>query len=250
MSHSKTRAIVTGHSRGLGAGIARALMKRGVGVLGLSRHTGSAPEGVADGLLEQQALDLADPSALSAWLAGGALERFLADAELALLVNNAGVVSPIGPLPVQPGDEVARAVALNVTAPLLLSAAFAQVRTAATERRILHVSSGAGRTPYPGWSVYCATKAALDHHARCVELDGAPGLRICSLAPGVIDTGMQGEIRAADPARFPMHDRFVSMARQGALADPVQCGARIADHLLGADFGKAAVADLRELGAT
>jgi NAD(P)-dependent dehydrogenase (short-subunit alcohol dehydrogenase family) len=248
MSHARTRAIVTGHSRGLGAGIARALLERGVKVLGLSRRTASAPEGVPAGLLEEQALDLADPAALSDWLAAGGLERFLADAELALLVNNAGVVSPIGPLPTQPGDEVARAVALNVTAPLLLSAAFAQARTPAAERRILHVSSGAGRTPYPGWSVYCATKAALDQHARCVELDAAPGLRICSLAPGVIDTGMQGEIRATDPARFPMHERFVGMARQGALADPVQCGARIADHLLGEAFGASAVADLRELG--
>ena len=247
MSDTRIRAVVTGHSRGLGAGIARALTARGVRVLGLSRRTDAAPAGA--GLVEQQALDLADSAALAGWLAGGALERFLADAELALLVNNAGVVTPIGPLPTQPGGEVARAVALNVSAPLLLSAAFAQVRAPAAERRILHVSSGAARTAYPGWSVYCATKAALDQHARCVALDASPGLRVCSLAPGVIDTDMQGEIRASDPARFPMHDRFVGMARQGALADPAHCGARIADYLLGADFGASAVADLRELGA-
>ena len=243
----KTKAILTGHSRGLGTGIATALLEHGVPVLGLSRGTDAALAARFPGLLEQVPLDLSDPGALAGWIDGGQMQRFLAGSELALLVNNAGVVSPIGPLPLQDGAAVATAVALNVTAPLLLSAAFAAASDAASERRVLHVSSGAGRTPYPGWAVYCATKAALDQHARCVALDATPRLRICSLAPGIIDTGMQSEIRASDPQRFPMHERFVTMAREGTLADPMKSGARIAAFLLGERFGESPVADLREV---
>ena len=243
----KIKAIVTGHSRGLGTGIAQALLARGVKVLGLSRKGSAQLAQDHPDHLEEQAIDLSDLAALSAWLAGPALERFLADADQALLVNNAGIVAPIGPLATQLPATVAQAVTVNVSAPLMMAAAFAQVPTPAQQRRILHVSSGAGRSPYPGWSVYCATKAALDQHARCVVLDRNDGLRICSLAPGVIDTGMQHEIRATDPERFPMHDRFVRMAREGALADAHATGASIASYLLSTDFGEHPVADLRDL---
>jgi NAD(P)-dependent dehydrogenase (short-subunit alcohol dehydrogenase family) len=243
----KTRAIVTGHSRGLGTGIAAALLERGIPVLGVSRGTEAALAARFPALLQEAKLDLADAAALAAWLAGDALQRFLAGCQSALLVNNAGVVSPIGPLPSQATSAVHAAVTLNVAAPLMLSAAFTAASGGAADRRILHVSSGAGRTPYPGWAVYCATKAALDHHARCVALDATPGVRVCSLAPGIIDTDMQGEIRASDPERFPMHERFVKMAREGALADPTKTGARIVAYLLGERFGAAPVSDLREV---
>lgn len=249
MKRMKTKAILTGHSRGLGTGIATALLERGIPVLGLSRRADLELGERFPGLLQQTPLDLADAAAFSAWLAGDAMRRFLGDCELALLVNNAGVVTPIGPLPTQPTKAVSDAITVNVAGPLMLAAAFVAATHHVTERRVLHVSSGAGRNPYPGWSVYCATKAALDQHARCVVLDQTPRLRICSLAPGIIDTGMQSEIRATDPQRFPMHERFVAMARDGALADPMQAGAKIAAHLLGSRFGESAVADLREVDA-
>jgi hypothetical protein len=241
------KAIVTGHTRGLGAAIAAKLLGRGIAVLGLARahHPDLAsrhPE-----LLEQVGIDLADSAALAQWISGGALDAWLSDAGTALLVNNAGVVQPIGPLQTQDVATVASAIALNVAAPLMLSAAFAARCRKGTDCRILNVSSGAGRNAYPGWSVYCATKAALDHHARAVVLDKSPGVRICSLAPGVIDTDMQAEIRSTGVERFPMRERFEAMKREGALASAEDCAGRIVDHLLGDAFGAVPVADLREL---
>lgn len=232
------KAIVSGHTRGLGAAIAAELQARGVAVLGLARGRSQL-----DGI-EQAQVDMADPAALQAWLAGPALRDYLRDAHEALLVNNAGVVTPVGPLAAQDPADVLRAVSLNVGAPLALSAAFVQAAPQA-ERRILHVSSGAGRNAYPGWAVYCATKAALDHHARAVLLDGDARVRACSLAPGVIDTDMQAAIRATPDASFPLRERFVELKESGALDSPAQCARKLVDYLLAPRFGSEAVDDLR-----
>jgi benzil reductase ((S)-benzoin forming) len=240
------KAIVTGHTKGLGAALAANLLARGVPVLGLARS--SAPELIDayPALFDEVELDLADGAALGRWLAQDTLADYLDGSGAVLLLNNAGVVSPVGPLDEQDPQHVMRAVALNVSAPMALSAAVVRASRGA-QRRILHISSGAGRSAYPGWSVYCATKAALDQHARAVALDGEKGVRICSLAPGVIDTGMQAEIRATPPERFPMHQRFVDLKETGALTDADECAEQVIDYLLGAGFGDEVIADLRTL---
>lgn len=243
------KAIVTGTSRGLGAAIASALLDRGIPVLGLARqHNPALARTGAE--CTQVALDLSTPEALSHWLAGGDMARFLADADQVLLINNAGTVQPVGPLGTQGSAAVAQAVSLNIAAPLMLADAFVTASPAATDRRILHVSSGAARNAYAGWNVYCATKAALDHHARAVLEDAVPGLRICSLAPGVIDTDMQVQVRTSDEARFPARERFEALKRDGALVPPAVCAARLVGYLLSEEFGDHAVADLREVAST
>ena len=243
------KAILTGHTRGIGASIAAELLSRHIPVLGLARKRNAELGALYPDLLEQAELDLSDSAALAAWIASPAMGTFLNGCQSALLINNAGIVQPIGPLDRQDPLEVARAVALNVAAPLMLSSALATKTPSAADRRILHVSSGAARTAYPGWSVYCATKAALDHHARAVVADKLPALRICSLAPGVIDTDMQAELRATPLDRFPIRERFDSMKRNGELASPEACARRLVDYLLGDGFGQNPVADLRELVA-
>jgi len=232
------KVIVTGHTRGLGAAIAAELQARGLAVLGLARGR-SALAGI-----EQAEVDMADPAALQAWLAGPALRDFLVGADAAYLVNNAGVVTPVGPLAAQEPAAVLQAVMLNVGAPLALAAAFVQAAQEAT-RRILHISSGAGRNAYPGWAVYCATKAALDQHARAVQLDGDARVLAVSLAPGVIDTDMQAAIRATPDANFPLRERFVELKDSGGLTSPEYCARKLADYLLAPGFGDQPVDDLR-----
>ena len=236
------KAIVTGHTQGLGAAIAQALLARGIGVLGLAR--GTAPGMAA----RQQRLDLADSAALGAWLDSGHLQEFIAEAATLLLVNNAGSLQAVGPLHEQDPMAIARTVSVNVTAPLMLAAALGAAMAGKGGLRILHVSSGAARQAYPGWSVYCATKAALDQHARAVALDGGAGgqgVRICSLAPGVIDTAMQEQIRATPSEHFPARARFVALHRDGQLSTAAQAASRIVDYLLADSFGSMPVDDLR-----
>lgn len=240
------KAIVTGHSRGLGAALAAALIDRGATVLGLSR-SGNDDLG---GRMEQETVDLTNPQTVAALLApGGVVRRFLADTGNGplVLINNAGMVEPIGPAGTLHPADIARAVALNVTAPLVLSDGVIAATENHGDRRILHISSGAARKPYAGWSIYCATKAALDHHARAVAADARPGLRIASVAPGVVDTDMQATLRATSEDRFALRSRFVSLKETGGLISPEDCAGLLVPYLLGDTFGTVPTADVREL---
>jgi len=241
------QAILTGHSRGLGAALAAELLAHDIRVLGVARRGNAELAAAHPGRLSEAALDLADDAALRALLDGQQLGDFLAaDKGPLLLINNAGVLGPMAQLAAQDAGEIAAAIAINVSAPLLFSAALA--RRHVGELRILHISSGAARHPYPGWSIYGASKAALDHHARCVAADGRSNLRICALAPGVIDTDMQTRIRASAEADFPLKDKFVALKAEGRLNTPQAAARAVVDYLLSEKFGSQPVADLRELG--
>jgi benzil reductase ((S)-benzoin forming) len=241
------KAILTGHTRGLGAAIAASLLSRKIPVLGLSRTRNAELEKRFPTLLEQFELDWSDSTVAARWLGGGTLRQFLSGCKTVLLINNAGTVQPIGPVGTQEVAAISRAVNLNVAAPLMLTSAVAAASSGASDRRILHISSGAGSNAYPGWSVYCATKAAVDHHARAVAMDQTPALRISALAPGVVDTDMQAEIRAAALDKFPLRERFEALKQNGQLSSPGECAERVVEYLLSEKFGQVPVADLRQL---
>ena len=238
------KLIITGHTRGLGRALAELYLQRCCQVLCLARGRAD----MVSPKLRQVRIDLADGAALAAWLSSGLLRDFLADAGSILLANNAGTVSPNALLGRQRPSEILSAVALNVSASLLLANAVLAARPARVPLDILHIGSGAGRKNYPGWSVYGATKAALDHHARCVAAEGHENVRITCLAPGVVDTAMQGEIRAADEADFPMRPRFAALKEGGGLQSAEETAAKIAAYVESARFGEEAAADIRDFG--
>lgn len=237
------KAVLTGHTRGLGAALADNLLGRGIAVLGISRTRSAAP---ASGLLQEVELDLANTSAVETWIGTGALKRFVEGAHTVVLINNAGMLQPVGPIEIQDIGAIGRSVSLNVAAPLMLSAAVAAASTTALDRRIVHVSSGAARNAYPGWSIYCATKAALDHHARAASLDHSRALRIGSVAPGVIDTDMQAEIRGMGLDAFPLREKFDELKRSGQLSTPADAARKVLDYALSDAFGETPVTDVRE----
>ena len=146
----------------------------------------------------------------------------------------------------QDAAAIARTVSLNVAAPLMLTSGIA-AQMKGRPCRVLHISSGAGRHAYPGWSIYCATKAALDQHASVIALDQSPGLKICSVAPGVVDTDMQTEVRAIPPEQFPMRERFIKMKNEGTLTPPSVAAGKLLDYLLSDAYGTVPLADVREL---
>ncbi len=251
----KTLVILTGHSRGLGAALTDELLGLGCSVIGLSRKC-LVPQMAAKPscFFDQLAIDLADSEALGRLLADDCLSKPVRDADRAILINNAGLLNPVGLVGEQSPTEIAQSVSVNVTAVLMLTNWFAKVSQKTADRRLVQVSSGAARSAYSGWSVYCATKAALDHHVRCLAMEAEQphspsfGLKICSLAPGVIDTDMQAQVRASDLASFPMRPKFDELKASGSLASPEDVAQRLCKHLFSDGFGKDLVADLRSIG--
>jgi NAD(P)-dependent dehydrogenase (short-subunit alcohol dehydrogenase family) len=243
-----TLSIVTGASRGLGRAVAEQLLARGERVIAISRR---APEGLSSPALQHWAADLADARAvaqrLQDWLAAQGAQPFGA----INLINNAGVISKLAPLGDVAGDDLANALRVGLEAPMLLTAAFLRAtRGWPLPRKVVLVSSGLGRRAMAGSASYCAAKAGLDHLARAVALEEAArpdGARIVSLAPGVIDTDMQVQLRSADPQAFPERERFIGLQTGGQLDSPAAAAAKLICYLDRADFGANPVADVRDL---
>jgi NAD(P)-dependent dehydrogenase (short-subunit alcohol dehydrogenase family) len=116
---------------------------------------------------------------------------------------------------------------------------------------VLNVSSGLGRRAMAGSASYCAVKAGMDHFSRALAMeesarsDGRRGARIVSLAPGVIDTDMQVQLRGADRTRFPDGAMFEALQTEGRLATPEEAARRVLAFLAREDFGTEPVADVR-----
>src|SRR3954469_11869969 len=138
---TSTAAIVTGHSRGLGAALASEFLSRKISVLGVSRGDNASLRPSYPSQLTEVRLDLSDTASLSRWIAGAALADFVNGVRRPLLVNNAGLLEPMGPMEAQDEDDVGRTVAVNVGAALMLSVAFVKATTGVDDRRILQISS-------------------------------------------------------------------------------------------------------------
>jgi benzil reductase ((S)-benzoin forming) len=253
----KKLAILTGHSRGLGAALVQDLLAQGCSVIGLSRRPladSVAPFAQPGVTFDQIALDLSDLDRLERLLADDCLGKPVREADQAILINNAGLLSPVGIVGEQSPTQIAQTVAVNVGAVLMLTNWFVKASQGCSDRRVVQISSGAARSAYAGWSVYCATKAALDHHARCLAVESAQpgalasGLRICSLAPGVIDTDMQAQVRASELCAFPMRPKFDELKASGGLAKPSDVSQKLCRVLFSDAFGQDPVADLRSIG--
>jgi NAD(P)-dependent dehydrogenase (short-subunit alcohol dehydrogenase family) len=245
--------IVTGASRGMGLAIAGQLCQPDAVLLCISRSTSAALESLArerGATLVQWTADLSDAADVAARLQSWLLVQDVARLASATLINNAGMVGRLGPLdPALPAD-VATTLRVDLEAPMQLTAAFlTATRGWALPKKILNISSGLGRRAMAGAALYCAAKAGMDHFSRCVALDEARqthGARIVSLAPGVIDTDMQTDLRAGDPAQFPDRAGFVQLKETGMLTSPDDAAARLLAYLARPDFGAQTVADVRD----
>ncbi len=251
--NAKKLVILTGASRGLGAAIARQLLQPDVLLLTLSRRPNTALDDAArtaGAALEQWAIDVGHDVGAAARLEAWLQQRAGAQLVSAALINNAGIVGRVGPIERSEADLLASVLRIDLEAPILLTAAFLRAtRDWAIDKRVLNISSGAGKRAVAGWATYCAAKAGLDHFSRVVALDETrlPNpTRIVALAPGVIDTDMQGELRSAESAGFPEQHHFVELKASGQLPTPEAAAARVLAYLARPDFGTQPVADVRD----
>ena len=248
----QTLTILTGASRGMGLAMAEQMLEPQALLLCISRQSNPSLEVLAaqrGATLVQWQADLADAAPVAARLSAWLQAQDPATVQSATLINNAGVISALAPVRDGQSADLANALRVGLEAPLLLSAAFlGATRRWTMPRKVLNISSGLGRRAMASSASYCAAKAGLDHFTRSLAMEEAlqtHGAKVCSLAPGVIATDMQVQLRSADPKAFPDIGNFQAMHERGMLSSPADAAARILAYLARPEFGVEPVADVR-----
>lgn len=214
-------ALITGGSRGLGAALRDEYRSRDWQVMEFSRFGQSVHIDLTD------TYDAADvfTTAFSDLAAHGVDE--------VVVINNAAMLGPVGPVASVAHEDIQAHIDLNIVSGILLARAFA---TAFQDRdcpkTFVNITSGAAVKGHAGWSLYCASKAAMEGFVRAFALEQALQpypIRAVNVNPGIMDTAMQAEIRASNVEDFPERERFVGFKLGGQLAQPDAVAARIVE---------------------
>ncbi|MFI9025694.1 SDR family oxidoreductase [Streptomyces sp. NPDC053560] len=209
-------AVVTGGTRGVGAGIGRALLEAGAEVVTCARRPPDEPVRAAGRTARFLPVDLRDPDAV------GAFFRRVGDeyGRLDTLVNNAGG-TPFRTLADGGARPAARVVELNLLAPLTASlAAYDVMRATGTDGSITMIGSVSGTRPSPGTAAYGAAKAGLENLARSMAVEWAPAVRVNTVVVGMVRTELS-HLHYGDEAGVAAVGRTVPLGR---LAEPTEIG--------------------------
>jgi benzil reductase ((S)-benzoin forming) len=214
---------ITGTSRGIGKAFAEYLLEDPSNhVIGISRQ-----KTIEHPNYRHFFLDLTDINAVADFKF-----ELHSNPQKIYLINNAGALGFIKPIGKLTAASIIASYTLNLIAPSVLTNAFiACYNTTDAEKVILTISSGAGKNPIDGWSVYCASKAGIDMFTRVVDVEQKlrekhpqesihNGFRIFSISPGVVNTQMQTEIRSASKEDFSRVEDFKAYKETDQLADP------------------------------
>jgi NAD(P)-dependent dehydrogenase (short-subunit alcohol dehydrogenase family) len=185
-------ALVTGASRGLGQGFARALAGAGAKVALVARSTAGLEETGA--LIEGDGgrslslpCDVVDRSSVRATVKTAVEELGPID----ILVNNAGIAGPTGPDWELDPAEWWRVTEVNLLGPFHFAQAVLPDMVTRGSGRVINVSSGAAGSASPGYSGYCASKAALTMWTECLAGETAEhGVAVLAYTPGLVRTDM------------------------------------------------------------
>jgi len=245
---------VSGASSGIGLALVQACPLPKARIVDLSRR-GAPPEASSPAL--HVAADLATPAGWDAAEACFAREIEGFRGTRLAFFHCAGTLTPIGFAGEVEGAAYRTNVLLNSAAPQVLGDAFLRAAARVAGPRgparadLVMISSGAASKPYPGWSGYCAGKAAVDHWVRTVGVELAERgsrCRAVAVAPGIVETPMQAEIRAAAARDFPQVERFQEYFETGALRPPLEVARELWALLErpAAELPNGAVLDLRD----
>ena len=142
-----------------------------------------------------------------------------------VLINNAGVIQPIAPLHEVDADELEKLLKINIFGSFITTREALKMMRLQKWGVIVNISSGAAYKPYPGWSAYGSSKAALDMMTKVATVENKDAnICIFGIAPGVFESNMQQTIRQTPIDKFPLLQRFIEMHEKGYLADPADVG--------------------------
>ncbi|CAJ1936083.1 unnamed protein product [Cylindrotheca closterium] len=216
--------VITGASRGLGAGMAEVYLKQGhkLGLCARSSKPSASfySESSFDDHLLYQSVDVCDEHAVGSFL-DAVVEKF---GPIDMWINNAGILDPIQPIRNMSYEDFDRNMQINLGGVFKGTKAYINhVRsqpqsTPLKDATLVNISSGAAQKGYAGWGAYSSGKGAVDRLTESAFLEETEdssssntNFRAYAIAPGVIDTDMQVMIRSSSKEDFPMLDKFISI---------------------------------------
>jgi NAD(P)-dependent dehydrogenase (short-subunit alcohol dehydrogenase family) len=244
-------AIITGAGRGIGRATALALAEAGADVI-IAARSRRALEEVAEEVRTRNGqvlaipTDVSDPASVDLMV----VQTLRASGRIDILINNAGVLAPIGMVWEVPPLIWQRNININLGGVFLCAHAVLphminQDPVGGVRGKIINVSSGAASQVVLGWSAYCAAKAGVDQFTRVLAAEvESHGVTVNGAYPGIVDTQMQSEIRHTSSERFPDQGRFERFYQTGQLRPPEEVArfllwlaSPFTNHMTGQIFG-------------
>ncbi|TFB24919.1 (S)-benzoin forming benzil reductase [Filobacillus milosensis] len=228
-------AIVTGASRGLGEETAKNLLTQGYNLFTISRKRKTNElKNLANENRQSyyhHSCDLSDLEKLNDVLYEIVTKLQDQNIEELLIVNNAGMVTPIGPVGSLENHDIVKHISVNLTA-IMLMVNTMKKHVESNRLFVVNISSGAGENGVYGWNAYCSTKSAVNMYTETAALEAkelkSKDLHI-AFSPGVMDTEMQEEIRSSDEEDFKNVDKFKQYKEEGKLRSPKEVADLLTD---------------------
>lgn len=232
-------AMITGASQGLGKAIAQAYVQAGANVMLCARDeaklaevqkelqslckTGQQVEALRADVSKREDIDRLVSTALAAF------------SQIHILVNNAGIYGPKGPIEEVDWDEWARAIEINLLGSILTARALLPHFRTHHYGKIIQLSGGGATSPLPFISAYAASKAGIVRFMETLaEEVKADGIDVNSIAPGALNTRLLDEVLEAGPAKVgrTFYERAVKQKADGGV--PLERGAQLSVFLASA----------------
>lgn len=237
----KKLLYITGHSQGLGKAIFEHYLDHSeMDLIGISRKK----TGYSDSRVKEISLDLADLSTLK--MALQSLFK-VSGYEEVILINNAGWIGDINNIAAQNPDFLENAFKVNLLAPVLIINSFLNAFSSTDVNKIVcNISSGLAYRPESGLSSYCSSKAGLAMFTEVAALENHGRTKFFSLAPGIVDTPMQDDLRNTTEEEFPKSETFKNFKESNMLSSPKEVAIKVKYLLDYPDRFEGVVQDVRK----
>ena len=239
--------IITGGNKGIGSGIVLEYKQNGYTIISIAR---SRNESSLYNDVVQVQLNLSETNAIENVFSEILRSIDSSNLETIVLINNAGTLGMINRLERIEAPLIELAIQLNIVAPFILNSIFLrETKNWNCTKKIVNISSGAAIKPYYGWSVYCATKAAIDMMTKAIAIEQdtiEKGVKVIAIYPGVVDTAMQEQIRNSDSQKFIDVQRFIDFKESGSLVSTEIVGKEIFQIINSDNFPNGAILNISD----